>query len=97
MLLTHKWSTVLQILLVMRDTVAGQMVTGEIESMSSPEIVLNRQLIALGLWEMAHLISMFSERYDHARWFIRKLKCCLSAKTVLLQDIAYCPTSPTEV
>jgi hypothetical protein len=46
-LLTHEWSTVFEVLLVMGNTIAGQMVTGEIESMSSPEIVLNIQSTAV--------------------------------------------------
>jgi hypothetical protein len=41
MLLTHEWSTVFQVLLVMRDAIAGQMVTGEIEPMRGPEIILD--------------------------------------------------------
>jgi hypothetical protein len=46
-LLTHEWSTVFEVLLVVGNTIAGQMVTGEIESMSSPEIVLNIQSTAV--------------------------------------------------
>jgi len=80
-LLTHKWSTVLQILLVMRNTIAGQVMTCEVKSMSSPEIILNGQLIVLGAsWKMAHLVSMFSKRDDHARRLVRKLECCTSAR-----------------
>jgi hypothetical protein len=42
-MLTHERSTVFQVLLVVRDSVAGQVVTREIESMSSPKIVLKCQ------------------------------------------------------
>ena len=40
---------------------------------------------------------MFGKRDDHARWLVRKLECCLSAKIVLFQDMTHIPTSPTKV
>jgi hypothetical protein len=97
MLLTHEWSTVFEILLVMGNTVAGQMMTGEIESMRSPEIILNCQQITPVVWDVACLISMFGKRDNHARWLIRKLECCLSARNEWLWEVAYNPISPTEV
>ena len=78
--LTHEWSTVFEVLLVVGNTIAGQMVAGEIESISSPEITLNFQLITPVIWDVAYLISMFGKRDDYARWLIRKLECCLSAR-----------------
>lgn len=41
---THERSTVFEILFVVRDTIAGEVVTREIESVGGPKVVLRYQL-----------------------------------------------------